>query len=670
MTKEEAKKEIKQLIDELNYYNEQYYQHHQSIISDYEFDMKLKRLQELESNFLEFQYSYSPTRRVGGAITKSFETVQHRYPMLSLSNTYSEDELKDFDTRVNKGLEGENYEYFCELKFDGVAISLTYENGILIRAVTRGDGFRGDDITANAKTIRTIPLKISANSFPEIFEVRGEVFMPNDVFDKLNTERQKDGEPLLANPRNTTSGTLKMQDSSIVASRNLNCYLYSLLGDNLNIETHEEAMKKLENWGFNVSTTYKKCMSMTEVFNYINHWENRREKLPLETDGIVIKVNNYPQQQKLGFTSKFPRWAIAYKYKTESARTRLLSIDYQVGRTGSITPVANLEPVLLAGTTVKRASLHNANEIKRLDIHDRDMVFIEKGGEIIPKITGIDTIGRKSDSKPVQFINKCPECGTELIRKEQEANHYCPNQEGCPPQIKGKIEHFIQRNAMDINSLGEKTINALYEYGLVRNVADLYHLRPDDIQQLEGFKELSTANLIGGIEASKNVSYENVLYGLGIRYVGRTVAEKLASHFENIDNLTKASFEELIQAPEIGEKIAKSVVTYFQDEKNMELIESLRLSGLKFKLDKLTTVISSGNTLEGLTFVISGTFDNYGRDELKSLIKQHGGKVLSAISGNLDYLLAGENMGPAKRRKAVDLGIPIINESDFKKMIK
>lgn len=670
MTKEDAKKEISQLIDELIYYNDQYYQHHQSVISDFEFDMKLKRLQELENDFPEFLYPYSPTQRIGGTITKNFETVFHRYPMLSLSNTYSEEELTEFDIRVKKGLAGEKYEYLCELKFDGVAISLTYENGVLVQAATRGDGIRGDNITSNAKTIRTVPLKITAENLPAVFEVRGEVFMPTDVFDELNAERAKEGEPLLANPRNTTSGTLKMQDSSVVASRKLNCYQYGLLGDDLNISTHEEAMKKLAGWGFNVSATYKKCSSMPEVFEYISEWENRRNELNLETDGIVIKVNSYAQQQKLGFTSKFPRWAIAYKYKAESARTRLISITYQVGRTGSITPVANLEPVLLAGTTVKRASLHNANEIKRLNIHNGDMVFIEKGGEIIPKITGVDASVREQDASPVQFIVRCPECGTELIRKEKEANHYCPNQEGCPPQIKGKIEHFIQRNAMDINSMGEKTIDALFRQGLVKNVADLYHLEKEDIQKLEGFKDISTANLIEGIEASKNTPFENVLFGLGIRYVGRTVAEKLAYHFKNIDNLARASYEDLIEAPEIGDKIAESIILYFQDSKNIDLITSLKASGLKFELDESEAAGSSTGILDGKTFVISGTFDNYGRDELKDLIKQNGGRVLSSISGNLDYLLAGDNMGPAKRKKADNLGIPIINESDFQRMIE
>lgn len=670
MTKEEAKKEINQLTDEIIYYNEKYYLEHQSLISDYEFDMKLKRLQGLENDFPEFRSPYSPTQRVGGTITRNFTTVVHRYPMLSLSNTYSEEELTDFDNRVKKGLEAEKYEYLCELKFDGVAISLMYENGILVQAATRGDGNRGDDITANAKTIRTIPLKISANDLPAVFEVRGEVFMPTDVFDKLNAERLKQGESLLANPRNTTSGTLKMQDSSIVASRKLNCFLYSLLGSNLNINSHEDALIKLTDWGFNVSETYKKCTSLSEIFDYIRYWDKHRGDLPLDTDGIVIKVNNYRQQQKLGYTAKFPRWAIAYKYKAESARTKLNSITYQVGRTGSITPVANLEPVQLAGTTVKRASLHNANEIKRLDIHEGDTVFIEKGGEIIPKITGVDISIRDGRSRRIQFIKHCPECGTELIRKEEEANHYCPNQDGCPPQIKGKIEHFIQRNAMDINSLGEKTINALFNQGLIKNVADLYHLRKEDIQQLEGFKELSTSNLIEGIEASKSAEFENLLFGLGIRYVGRTVAEKLANHFENIDNLIKADFEDLIKAPEIGDKIAESVIAYFQDEKNMDLINSLKGSGLNFQITLEKSGITDGNLLDGKSFVISGTFKNYGRDELKVLIKKNGGKVLSSISGNLNYLLAGENMGPSKRTKAVDLGIPIINEADFERMLE
>jgi len=669
MTKEEAKKEINQLIDELNFYNDQYYQQHQSDISDYEFDMKLIKLQELEDQYPEFRYSYSPTQRVGGTVTKSFETISHQYPMLSLSNTYSEAELTDFDNRVQKGLEGEPYEYFCELKFDGVAISLRYVDGILTQAITRGDGTRGDNITANARTIKSVPLKLTNREFPESFEVRGEVFMPTSVFDELNSTRLKEGEALLANPRNTTSGTLKMQDSSIVASRKLDCFIYSLPGEYPDIDTHEQSIQKLEEWGFNISKTYKNCKTMAEVFDYIAYWENRRIDLPVETDGIVIKVNSIMQQNKLGDTSKFPRWAIAYKYKAESARTRLISITYQVGRTGSITPVANLEPVQLAGTTVKRASLHNANEIQRLDIHERDVVYIEKGGEIIPKITGVDSDARDSGTEPVRFIDHCPECGTELIRKENEANHYCPNQETCPPQIKGRIEHFIQRNAMDINSLGEKTINALFENDLVKNVGDLYHLTSEDISQLEGFKELSTSNLIEGIEASKNADFENVLYGLGIRYVGRTVADKLANHFESIDNIASASFDQLIEAPEIGEKIAESIVSYFSEENNIQLIQSLKESGLRFEIDKTGINEASGSSLDGKTFVVSGTFNNYGRDELKSVIKQNGGKVLSSISGNLNYLLAGDKMGPAKRKKADDLGIPIINESEFERMI-
>lgn len=670
MDKNKVQQEILELIDKINYYNEQYYQNDTSEISDYEFDLLLERLARLEAEFPEFKFPYSPTQRVGGTITKNFDTVYHRSPMLSLGNTYSEQEVRDFDNRVKKILSEKDIDYVCELKFDGVAISITYEKGILARAVTRGDGEKGDDVTANVKTIRNIPLRIKGAEAPEIFEVRGEVFMPNEVFESLNRERQENGEPLLANPRNTASGTLKMQDSSVVAKRKLDCYVYSLLGENLKSQSHIEALKLLHNWGFNTSETYALCSSFEDIFKYIHSWERKRNELPVETDGIVIKVNRFDQQEKLGSTSKFPRWAIAYKYKAMNAATRLNGITYQVGRTGSITPVAELEPVLLAGTTVKRASLHNANEIERLDLKIGDYVFIEKGGEIIPKITGVDYSHRNtSTTEAIEFIDSCPVCGTPLIRIEGEANHYCPNSKYCPPQIMGKIEHFIQRNAMDINSLGEKTIAALYKNKMVMNVADLYQLKPEDILQLEGFKALSTKNLLVGIEKSKERPFENVLFGLGIRFVGRTVAEKLAERFKSIDQIRKADYDTLIATPEIGHKIAESIVEYFNDPEHLEMIDRLKGYGLNFQLEE-SHAESMKQVLEDKSFVVSGVFQNFEREELKSLIKKHGGKVLSSVSGKLDFLIAGDKMGPSKLKKANDLGIKIISESDFIDMLK
>ncbi|MBS0001171.1 MAG: NAD-dependent DNA ligase LigA [Cyclobacteriaceae bacterium] len=667
MTQEEVKNEIHELIEKINYYNEQYYQKDASLISDYEFDQLMNRLIKLENDYPEYKFAYSPTQRVGGTITKTFETVTHRFPMLSLGNTYSRKEIEEFDKRIRKLLADEPYEYICELKFDGVAISMTYENGILSRAVTRGDGIRGDDVTNNVKTIRNIPLKIGRKNLPGLFEVRGEVFMPLPIFNQLNKEREAAELPLLANPRNTASGTLKMQDSSIVAQRRLDCYLYGLLGEEIAVATHEEAVHLLENWGFKVSETYKKCKGLEEVFQYIDSWELKRLELPLDTDGIVIKINRYDQQRKLGFTAKSPRWAIAYKYKAKSVSTVLKGITYQVGRTGAITPVAELEPVLLAGTTVKRASLHNANEIRRLGLRIGDHVFIKKGGEIIPKITGVDFDQRQAGSAEVNYISRCPECGTELIRNEGEAVHYCPNVTGCPPQIKGRIEHFIQRNAMDINTLGEKTIESLYENGLVHSVSDLYKLEKEDILQLEGFKELSSRNLLEGIEGSKNAAFENVLYGLGIRFVGRTVAEKLARHYKNIDSIIQTGYDELREVPEIGDKIADSIIRYFSNEENLKIIGELKKAGLNFSIRE--EEISDGGVLENRTFVVSGVFENFEREELKSLIKKHGGKVVSSVSGNVDYILAGEHMGPAKKQKAEKLGVKIIAEQDFLKIL-
>lgn len=657
-----AKIRIEELSELLHKYNYAYYMKDTSLVSDRVFDELLQELIKLEKSFPEFKAQDSPTQRVGGTINKSFKTIEHTTRMLSLGNTYSEQDLIDFDQRVAKGLPHETYEYVCELKFDGVAISLHYENDTLIRAVTRGDGTRGDDITDNAKTIKSIPLRVNTG-LPK-FEVRGEVFMPKAVFEQLNWQREEAGEELYANARNTASGSLKMQDSAQVAKRKLDCYLYMLLAPNLT--THEQAIHNLEKWGFNVSPTYKKCATIKDVLQYIHLWEQKRHSLPVETDGIVIKVNSTRQQELLGFTAKTPKWAIAFKYKSESACTQLLGITYQVGRTGAITPVAELNPVLLAGTTVKRASLHNANEIERLGLYEHDYVYVEKGGEIIPKVTGVDTTQRKPNANPVNYITHCPACNTQLVRKEGEAAHYCPNTENCPPQIKGRIAHFIHRNALNIDSLGERTIDLLYQKGWLKWPSDLYRLTREQLLTLDGFKEQSVANLLNGIEASKQIPFENVLFGLGIRYVGKTVAEKLATHFGSINNLMKASYDDLIEIPEIGERIAESVLQYFRLDAHKTEIEKLKEAGLQFSA-KATA--NESNKLSTLTFVISGVFTQYSRDELKSVIKINGGKVVSSISKNLSYLVAGDNMGPAKKDKAEKLGVRIISEEDFQSLL-
>ena len=691
MTNDQAKSKIESLTEELNHHNYLYYQKSQPEISDYEFDTKLKELEKLEEAFPEYKLLHSPTSRVGGDITKEFETIPHKYPMLSLGNTYSKEELIDFDGRVKKGLGTDDYEYICELKFDGVAISLKYENGILDRGITRGDGTKGDDITTNVKTIRSIPLKILGTEYPASFEVRGEVFMPKEQFIKLNEEvvkenelRQAEGKApitLYANARNTTSGSLKMQDSGVVASRKLDCYLYSYLDDVNTFDTHDASIQFLERSGFNVSPTYKKCTSIDDVLEYINHWDQERHKLSVETDGIVIKVNSISHQSELGFTAKNPRWAISYKFKAESAETRLKDITYQVGRTGAITPVAELEPVLLAGTTVKRASLHNANEIERLDVRIGDHVHVEKGGEIIPKITSVNLSKRSKDAIAVKYIDQCPECGTPLIRKEGEAQHYCPNQETCPPQVLGRIEHFISRNALNIESLGPRTIKGFLNKGLIHNAAGLYRLEFDDINGLQfeetdettgevtkrSIKEKSAQNIIESIANSKEIPFERVLFGLGIRYVGKTVAEKLAQHFVTIDRLINAGFEEIVDVHEIGDRIAESVVAYFRDEDNRQMIADFKQAGLSFEVERKE---ESGDTFKGLTFVVSGVFNGFGRDELKNLIKQHGGKVASSISSKTNYLVAGENMGPAKKEKADSLGIAILDESSFRELLE
>lgn len=668
MTREEARSEIRDLTEKVNYHNYLYYQENRTEISDYDFDQMLEKLVSLEKKFPDLVLPHSPTQRVGGAITKDFVSVQHRFPMLSLGNTYSEEELIDFDKRVSKGLDGESYEYFCELKFDGVSMSLIYEDGVLARGVTRGDGVRGDDVTSNVKTIHDIPLIVQGENVPSLFEVRGEVYMTKEIFTKLNREREDIGEEKYANARNTAAGTVKMQDSGEVARRKLSCYAYSLLGDP-SVTTHEQGIKKIEQWKFNVSQTYRKCRTIGEVIAYINEWEQKRLELPLETDGVVIKVNSLEQQATLGFTAKSPRWAIAYKYKAQSMSTRLNGVTYQVGRTGAVTPVAMLEPIFLAGTTVKRASLHNADIIAKLDLHIGDYVFVEKGGEIIPKVTGVDQQKRTASVQPIKYIDNCPECGSRLFRIEGEAAHYCPNVTGCPPQITGRIEHFIQRKAMDIESIGERTIHQLYTMGFVKTPADLYDLTKEQVLQLDGFKEKSAKNLLEGINSSKSVPFESVLFAIGIRYVGKTVAEKLARYFRNIDTLMSASFEELRNAPEVGEKIARSVFDFFRTPEHVKEITRLRAAGLQFastasEPEKISEVLANKS------FVISGTFKNYERDQLQDLILKNGGRVLSAVSGKVDYLVAGDNMGPSKREKAEKLGVTIISEEEFDKLLK
>jgi len=679
MTPEQAQRDIAELSKKINYYNEKYYQENISEISDYEFDMLLEKLIDLEKQFPQFALPDSPTQRVGGGITKEFQTVVHKRPMLSLSNTYNEQELRDFDERIRKTLGSEPYEYICELKFDGVAMSLHYENYLLATAVTRGDGEQGDDVTTNIKTIRTVPLKVNSQVLPTNFEIRGEVVMPYESFDRINDEIAKENEqrtkegkkllPFLANPRNATSGTVKMQDSAVVAKRNLMFYAYDFLAENQTFQTHEQALKALKEAKFNVSSDYEKCKNIDEVIDFINRWENKRYSLPVDTDGIVVKINSYAQREILGFTAKSPRWAIAFKYKAEVASTILESVVYQVGRTGAVTPVANLKPVKLAGTTVKRATLHNANEIARLDLHESDTVFVQKAGEIIPQITGVDINKRPKGVLPIKFIKNCPECNTPLIRKEGEVAFICPNEKGCPPQIKGKMEHFISRKAMNIDSLGEKTIETFFQAGMIRNVADLYKIKKEDILKLEGFKETSASNILAGIEASKQKPFKNVLFGLGIRFVGETVAEKLANFFQNIENLQKASLKELTSAPEIGEKIAQSLIEYFKDEDNLKLIEELKQVGLQFTA-QYNEKIPLSNKLEGKTFLVSGVFTNFERDEIKNLIEAHRGKVLSGVSGKLNYLIAGENAGSSKLEKAEKLGVQVISESQFLEMIK
>jgi DNA ligase (NAD+) len=675
MTEAQVKHKIEELSKEIEKHNYNYYVLDKPVISDYDFDMLLEELIKLEKEFPQFLSPDSPSQRVGGQITKEFVTVPHKYPMLSLSNSYSKDELTDFDERVKKGLGitgndlfGGNVEYVCELKFDGLSISLTYEHGKLVRAVTRGDGVQGDDVTTNAKTIRSLPLKLNGD-FIDFFEIRGEIFLPRKVFDDINKEREEIGEAPLANPRNAASGTMKMQDSAVVAKRKLDCYVYYMMGDNLPAKSHYENLEKARSWGFKISPYTKLCNSMEEVFAFIDKWDKERSKLPFDIDGIVIKVNEYKQQQQLGFTAKSPRWAIAYKFKAEQVSTILEEITYQVGRTGSITPVANLKPVLLAGTTVKRASLHNADIIEKLDVRIGDSVYVEKGGEIIPKIVGVDLSKRKKDSVPVKYITHCPECGAKLVREEEEANHFCVNENHCPPQIKGKIEHFVSRKAMDIDSLGGETIEQLYDKGLIKNIADLYDLKKEQLLPLERMAEKSANNLIAGVEASKKVSFERVLYGIGVRHVGETTAKKIARKIKSMDALMRSTEEELLQVGEVGEVIAKSIVNFFADKENRSIIERLKKQDLQFELSE-EQMQSTTDKLGGQTFVISGVFQKHSRDEMKDLIEKNGGKNTGSISGKTNFLLAGDNMGPEKLKKAEKLGVKIISEDEFLEMIK
>ncbi len=659
-----AKERITELTEKLNRWNHEYYVLSNPSVSDYDFDMALEELQRLEAQFPELADPNSPTKRVGGDITKNFETVKHRYPMLSLSNSYSREEIEEFVERIDKSIGGE-IEFVCELKYDGVAISLTYENGLLVRAVTRGDGTEGEDVTTNVRTIRTVPLKLDGD-YPPIFEIRGEIVFPLEAFNRLNQQREEAGEPTFANPRNTASGTIKMQDSAVVASRGLDCYLYHVYADENIAQGHLESILEAERWGFKVpqiSDNYiRKASNIDEVMTFIDYWDEHRSNLPFEIDGIVIKVNTFHIQRELGFTAKSPRWAIAYKFKAERVVTELQSITYQVGRTGAITPVANLSPVQLAGTTVKRASLHNADQIEKLDLRVGDHVFVEKGGEIIPKVVGVDLKQRPTSAVPVEYPTSCPECGSSLLRKEGEAQHYCPNDTGCAPQLKGKIEHFIGRKMMNIDGLGAETVEQLFEAGLIRNVADLYDLTKEQVLPLERMAEKSATKLIEGIEASKQVAFEKVLFAFGIRYVGETVAKKLAKHFKTIDQLQKASFEELVGVDEIGGKIAESIKAYFANEENIVLLDRLKASGLQFELGEQTE--AAGDTLKGKTLVVSGVFIR-SRDEMKSLIEQYGGKVGSSISSKTDYLVRGEKMGPSKLQKAEKLGVPMISEDEF-----
>ncbi len=679
MNKEEAKKEIERLVKALQEHNYKYYVESNPSITDEAFDYLLKELEHLEAAHPELVLPDSPSLRVGGEVTKNFETVAHRFPMLSLANTYSEEDLRDFDARVRKTI-AEEVDYACELKYDGVSISLTYEAGLLVKAVTRGDGEKGDDVTNNVKTIRSIPLRLHGHGYPNSFVIRGEIFMPRPVFEKLNSELRKELESegyneeeiwdkLLKNPRNSASGTLKLQDSAVVAARKLDCYLYALLGDELPEKSHYANLQHARKWGFQISPHMEIHRGIDAVMKYVHQWDKSRQALDVDTDGVVIKVNAEEQQKALGFTAKVPRWAIAYKYKAEQVSTRLVDVVFQVGRTGAVTPVANLSPVFLAGTTVKRATLHNADIISKLDLHEQDMVFVEKGGEIIPKIVAVDLTQRRSGAVPIAYISTCPECQTPLIRRDGEAAHVCPNAEGCPPQIKGRVEHFISRRAMDIDSLGGETIGALYDKGLIQDYADLYDLTKADLLVMDRMGEKSVDNLIHGIEASKKAPFERVLFALGLPHIGETTAKKLAYSFKTMDALMHADEASLLALGDIGEVTARSILAYFAVEKNKKLIERLRLKGLNFELSA-EALSNTSEKLHGLTFVVSGVFTLFSRDELKKHIERNGGKVSGSISGSTSYLVAGDKMGPEKMKKAEKLGVKMITETDFQHMIE
>ena len=663
----DEKQRIEQLRQELHEHNHRYYVENQPTISDQEFDELMHELQQLEALHPEMYDANSPTQRVGSDLNSEFRQVAHRYPMLSLANTYNQQEVADWYDSVRRGLEGEDFEVCCEMKYDGLSISLTYENGRLVRGVTRGDGVNGDDVTANVRTIRSIPLVLTGDDYPQEFEIRGEILMPWKVFERLNADREKAEEPLFANPRNAASGTLKSQNSALVASRQLDAYLYYLLGEQVPCDGHYENLQAARRWGFKISEGMRKVRTLDEIYDFINYWDTERKNLPVATDGIVLKVNSQRQQRSLGFTAKSPRWAIAYKFKAERERTRLLEVTFQVGRTGAITPVANMEPVQLAGTMVKRATLNNEDFIRSFDLHIGDYVYVEKGGEIIPKIVGVDADSREPDAKPVEFIKTCPECGTPLVRYEGEAAHYCPNDAGCPPQIKGRIEHFISRKAMNIDSLGPETVDDYYRRGLIRNVADLYDI---DVQQIngDGSREKSARKIVDGIAASKEVPFERVVFALGIRLVGETSAKLLARHFKNIDALQNATLDELTHIDGIGEVMAKSVITYFHTPENQTIVERLRGYGLRMSLSE-EQLASHTELLKGQTIVISGVFQKHSRDEYKAMIEQNGGKNTGSISAKTSYILAGDNMGPAKLQKAEKLGVKIINEDEFLDMI-
>ena len=659
---------IDQLREELHVHNYNYYVLNAPVISDLEFDKLMRELQDLEALHPEYYDPNSPSVRVGSDLNKNFTQVEHKYPMLSLGNTYSQAEVTEFYERVSKSL-NEEFELCCEMKYDGTSISLTYEDGKLVRAVTRGDGVRGDDVTDNVKTIRSIPLVLHGEGYPKNFEIRGEILMPWNVFEELNRERELREEPLFANPRNAASGTLKSQNSAVVANRKLDAYLYYLLGDNLPHDGHYENLQEAAKWGFKISHISRKARTLQEVFDFINYWDVERKNLPVATDGIVLKVNSLRQQRNLGYTAKSPRWAIAYKFQAERALTKLEKVTYQVGRTGAVTPVANLDPVQLSGTVVRRASLHNADIIASLDLHIGDMVYVEKGGEIIPKITGVEVSARPAGSEKVTFITHCPECGSELVRYEDEAAYYCTNETACPPQIKGKIEHFISRRAMNIEGLGPETVDLFYQEGLIHDIADLYTLQTADICRLERMGEKSAENIIQGIERSKEVPYERVLFALGIRFVGETVAKKVAKAFRSIEALASANLDDLIHVDEIGEKIPGSIIQYFANEKNRILVERLRQSGLKLEADE-EDLSGYSDKLKGMSIVISGVFARHSRDEYKALIEKHGGKNVGSISKKTSFILAGDNMGPSKLEKAQQLNIPIKDENEFLAMIE